>query len=363
MQSRQQFAIAEGIEQIELHRHLGVLLLQAAAPAFDRSPRDQIERLAQGPGIEVGAIVLDAHERDPLVKAALGVTAALTGKREALGHDDFHLRDLVVVPHRGVDQDGDPIGRRMVRGGDGHVFRRAGHGPHEVLGERPVPSSVAGPVAGDIRFRIVAVGRARVAAVGVAHPQVVCGGEVAVNVVPAHVNEPPIVVHARIPFVGLVEADLHLIRAVGFHRVHDGLRGGGAEVAADRQLDAGGDEHDPAVGQPDRVQVVETAVRQLAQIGAIHVDAHDLQGPRRRLEPGKDHFPAVKRKVKGPDDFADLQDSPALERAVLETRVFQQIAHGDGARLEPGQNVEAAVPAARSSPRPPERARSGSTSD
>ena len=184
--------------------------------------------------------------------------------------------------------------------------------------------------------RIVAVEAARIAAVGIAGPDVVRNVRVAVHVIPTRIDQHAVVGDAGMPFVRFVIAQADDVAAVGPHRE----RGVHGAVAAATQVAAAalGDERDPAVGQHARIEIVPVAVGQLDQARAVGVDFENVVRafrvpnvrflaailfPRPRLAVGKQDRLAV------PGDFRRQEAAAfkllAFEPAVLDDRVLQQV--------------------------------------
>ena len=159
----------------------------------------------------------------------------------------------VVVRDARVDEHQRAEGLAVVRRGRGDELVRAGNRPR-------TSSSMSGRSWRGAKLPCTARG---VAAVERRDPGQVGRAAVAVDVVPARVDDPAVVGHAGVPLVGLVEAEAADVAAVGGHVVQ---RVGRADAAAAQVAAAAlGDEGDPPVGQPAGIEVVPGAVGQLLQ--------------------------------------------------------------------------------------------------
>ena len=117
-------------------------------------------------------------------------------------------------------------------GGHGVV---GGRGGHDVVraGDRP-----GFPDADGIEG-VVAVEDPHVGAVGAHGPELLVVDGVAIDVIPAGVDDAPVVQDGRVPLVGLVEGDDADVRAVGLGNCH-GVNMAGAPPAAVKAAAAGG---------------------------------------------------------------------------------------------------------------------------
>ena len=245
-----QFAVAEGVEEIE------------AVVALPRIIDAEEEVLAQRPR---GAIDLTGRGM-----AAFVVGHARSGfgfRPEDLRGDTAELGGGAVVLEAWVDQDDRAVGLAVMRGGHGNVAVRARDGADGHF--HPGTQLTA--------FRIIAVGAAGITAVRVAEPEMLGDIGVAINVIPAGIGEETVVIHAGMPFLGVVPAQLNHVGAVGHH----GVQGGGgkrAHATADLAAGALRDEGDAVVGQKTRIVVVPEAVGQLAQVGTVGPGPEDMVG-------------------------------------------------------------------------------------
>ena len=157
----------------------------------------------------------------------------------------------------------------------------------------------------------------------------------AVHIIPARVDDHAVVVDARLPLVGLVQAQRHDVRAVIEHAVQ---RKGGdlAPVAAAKAAAPFRNESDPPIRQPARIEVVHRAVRKLHEAGAVGVAAEDVKGRARvpdtdrgiAVGVGEKNLPAVVRHVRR--EKAAVVQTLAAARPRSDGRFGKQIA---GARL------------------------------
>jgi hypothetical protein len=189
-------------------------------------------------------------------------------------------------------------------------------------------------------LRVIAEEDARIRAVRVADPQSVIVGGGTVHVVPARVDDPSIVQHGRMPFIGLVEGENPHVRAGGIHPVQ-GVAGQGlpgvvtaAEAAATR-----GHEGQAAIRQGAGIEVVVAPLGEAAQVRPIHVHCIDVEAlPLRRVVIRLNLGTLRKGKVDGPGVIGER------ERRVIAFRqaAGDQIAHGE---RPPGllQNVDPAA--------------------
>ena len=119
----------------------------------------------------------------------------------------------------------------------------------------------------------------RIAAVRRHDPGMVGDIGVAIHVVPAGVEDHPVVRDAGSPFVRLVKTQAADVAAVGGHVVHGVRRAGPAasQVSAAPLADEG----DPPAGHPARLEIVPGPVGQLPQILAVRPHLEEVITPPR----------------------------------------------------------------------------------
>ena len=202
----------------------------------------------------------------------VGIEVRRTRQGDAVPQRDFRLREAnvrrkagdrrrAVDPLGGVEQDHRPAAHAMVRSGDRNDLLRARNRagfPNAVRGERVVAEV-------DPHVRPVRADR----------PEVLIEDGVAVDVVPARVENPPVIQDRRIPFVRFVERDRidrffgrGAGRSAGLHqsqRVNVARAASTTVVAAPPSRN----EHHPAVGEAGRVEVIETAAGQFLDAASI----------------------------------------------------------------------------------------------
>ena len=106
-----------------------------------------------------------------------------------------------------------------------------------------------------------------------------------VNVLPSHVEDPAVGQHGRRVVMLHVAGDLPDVSSIGLATVQNrDLR----VVAWDPTLAPRGTEHDVAIGQIGRLDVVERPERQLSQARAIGANFIEVEGFRSGLAVGKD---------------------------------------------------------------------------
>ena len=105
--------------------------------------------------------------------------------------------------------------------------------------------------------------RTGIAAVGVAQPEMMGDIGIAVHVIPSAVDEHAMVIHAGVPFVGLMEADANDIATIRFH----GMHGVDRTMSTATQIPAAafGNEHYTPVRKRTRIKIIERTVGKLLQ--------------------------------------------------------------------------------------------------
>ena len=126
-----------------------------------------------------------------------------------------------------------------------------------------------------LRFAEITLDRPGVVPVGCGSPRMVRLNVTAVHVVPAGVDDHPVVIDAGLPLVGLVVAEPNDAGAVGVHGVQREQRHR-ARVATSIPGSTLRDEQNPAVGEPTGVEIVHRAVGQLHQLRAVEIDLEDV---------------------------------------------------------------------------------------
>ena len=245
-------------------------------------------------------------------------------------------------------------------GGGGHVLVRSRNGPHVHLHPRP----------GLPLDRIVAVITAGIAPVGKAVPEMMRHVRVPIHVIPARIDEHAVVIDAGLPLLGFMKAEAGDVAAVGRHRVQRvgrgivGRRGTAASQVAAPPL---GNERDPAIGQPARIEFVPGAVRQLHQSRTVDAHAENvIAGSRRPFDPvgsalgvGEQDRPPVERQIRRQEaarlqavtgqatflNFGILQQIDQLR--LVRKRIAQHEHPAAGPRTEAVELVHHVVQAAR----------------
>ena len=194
--------------------------------------------------------------------------------------------------------------------------------PRRVIGERVIGQ------------RVVAVRRARITAVLPTEPEPRAKAILAVGVVPAREDDPAVVADRRVPLAGLEIAERDHVGTIIPHREHRVVADFQRRIeATDVSAAAFGDEGEAAVGQPTRIEVVEAAIGQLAQLRAIRGGPEHVKG-RFLVEtpavflvcgPGKRDRAPVGRKI-GSCKRAMIQ-SRALQAAVLHHGTANDVDH------------------------------------
>ena len=229
--------ISKGVEEID-----AVVIVLSLAGAAERVVNDEEEVLAQRVGLPV--IV------GRTVGSDLRLGEELVGGNAA---DRRHrvVPDVVVLNHRVEQNDrAEVLGVVPARRADEQI------GVGDLL-KGGLEVRARGLVLG-----VVPLNRARVATVGESDPRMVRLVEPAIDVVPARVDDHPVLVDGRGPLVRLVNAEGDDIASVGVHRVQ-GVAGAGARVAATVASAALGDEDDPSVREEARIDIVPRTVGEL----------------------------------------------------------------------------------------------------
>ena len=99
----------------------------------------------------------------------------------------------------------------------------------------------------------------------------------AVNIVPAGVDDHPVVVDTGAPLVGLMIADGPDPGTVGIHGMK-GVGGNNPLVTASVTAPALGDENNPAIRQPGGVEIIPVSVGQLGEFGAVDIHFKNMIG-------------------------------------------------------------------------------------
>jgi len=234
----QQHFVAERVQQVDPH------LLAAAG-----HPRTQEDLVGQ----RIRVFVLGVHARERVV-------IALADQFDRVGRPSSQHRLASVQAQASVD-DGQRPPRTIVAGGEvGQQQVRARN--------RPVVQHRAG------RIRVVAPVDGVVGAVGAAAPHALRVAEIAVDVLPAIIDDPAVGQQRGVAFVQRAVTDLLHVGTVGFDRkqvAHD------VPVAHAVFGLARGGEEDLAAGQIDGVDVAHAgAERQLHQARAVGVQLVDV---------------------------------------------------------------------------------------
>ena len=187
-------------------------------------------------------------------------------REELLGRDALYLPHAVVVGLRRVYEYERPADEGMVAASRRHVLARSRYGTYGFLRVRSDPL---------VRVR-VALQFARIASVGIRYPAVMRLVVAAVDIVPAHVDHPPVVVHARLEFVRLVRRDADDVGSVRKHRMKR-VCGYLALVAPAVSATAFRAEYDTPVGKPAWEQVVHGARGQLFEPGTVGMALEDME--------------------------------------------------------------------------------------
>ena len=140
-----------------------------------------------------------------------------------------------------------------------------------------------GLVAGPGLRGVVAEEDRRIGPVGVAGPQAVELGGVAVHVIPARVDDPAVVQTDGMPLVGFVKRQRPDVPAVGVHAVQRVDQFRAAAAAAELAAAPRGHERDAAVGKRTGIEIVVRAVGELAQPRAVGIHRQDVKGVVLRL--------------------------------------------------------------------------------
>ena len=253
-----------------------------------------------------------------------------------------------------------------MRRGNPHVLRRAGNRAERQFHPRPRLAHVG----------VVAVRAPRVAPVGIAAPEVMGHVRVAVHVVPTRISQHAAVVHAGLPLVGVVPAQLDDVAAVRHHPVQgEGRQRTGTATAL--AAGAGRDEHDPAAGEETGIEIVKWPVAELGQAAAINAGLENVVAAFRAedivcggrhaaggagvqggpivgvanagrhlpagLAEGEQNSAAVVVQIQGHEP-ATVIEHLALEAPVLDPATAQHTAHRRPLGKRPVERVHAAAP-------------------
>ena len=183
---------------------------------------------------------------------------------------------------------------------------------------------------GPLRQVRVAVELSRVTAVGIGDPRVVGLIETAVHIVPAGIHKHAVIVHARLPLVGLMGTQADDVGTVLEHRMQRKSRDL-SPMAPSIAATPFGYEGDPAVGKPAGIEVVNLAVRQLDQSRTVRAAPEDMED--RRVVPnpnlrvavgiGEQDLTAVKRHIGS--EIAAVPEFLAFPSTGLDDRVLKEI--------------------------------------
>ena len=123
--------------------------------------------------------------------------------------------------------------------------------------------------------RRVAIDGSGIAAVGGGGPRVMSLVEATIYIVPAGIDDHAVVVHARLPFVGLMRAEHDNITAIGIHGMQ-GETGNRAAMAPPIAAAALGNKHDSSARQVTGIELIPNAIGQLGEPAAVKFDAEIL---------------------------------------------------------------------------------------
>ncbi|OQB34726.1 MAG: hypothetical protein BWY09_02596 [Candidatus Hydrogenedentes bacterium ADurb.Bin179] len=248
---------------------------------------------------------------------------------------------MVVLDPQVKHAQGTVNGTMVGRGGE-HVQRRTWYGTdahfHQGRAEPAVPFPAVFHLPrhmvgeGVKRQRVVAVGRARIRSVGITDPETGSEAVLPVDIIPARVDQLSVIIDGRVPFTGFKVTKRQDSRPVLVHgkkrvAAHFEVSVKAADVTAAPFRHEG----NTAVGQPAGIKIIIGPVRQLHQVGAIHVDLEQMKSGLLRkypavlgiFSPGKDNGFAVIGQVRGGKGTV-IQFSP-LQSAVLNHRIRQDI--------------------------------------